>query len=244
MKKPLSKRVASRFERIVNCFLVENKSGKLLDVPCGKGEISNRLLQNGFQVISSDIAFYIDNTEYTKFLFADLNNKLPFKKGSFNYVACIEGIEHLENPFLLLREMRRVITTGGLIVVSTPNIQNIGSRIRFVLTGGFNYFRRPFHRRYTVYGEHGHINPISFFEMMFILSDSKFKIEKVLTDKCRLGSILLFPLWPIISLITWYFVCIREKDAAQRKENLRLFKSMTSRALMFGSTMIISARAV
>ena len=242
-EKPISKRIAARYAGVVQCFQNEKNKGKILDIPCGKGEISNKLINDGFEVISSDISCQVNNLKSINFLIADLNKMLPFKDGSFQNIACVEGIAHLENPFHTARELRRVISTNGLLVITTPNIQNIGSRIRFLMTGGFNYFKRPYHRRARPSG-YVHINPIAFYEIMFILSDAGFKIEKVFTDRSRSGSVLCFFLWPLISLLTWYFICEREKDDIQRKENFRLLKFMHSRALMFGSTMMIAARAV
>jgi hypothetical protein len=80
--------------------------------------------------------------------------------------------------------------------------------------------------------------------MMFILSDAGFKILHVFTDAPRWGSLLFFYCWPVLCLTTLYFVCLREKNALQRQENLRLFKFMVSPALMFGRIMMIAARAV
>jgi SAM-dependent methyltransferase len=231
------------YHAVNNYFAGQTTKGKLLDAPCGNGILSKKLSDQGFEVVSLDIAPSVVIEKNLNFMESDLNKKLPFKDNSLACIASVEGMEHIENPYHVVREFRRIIREGGLLVVTTPNIQNIGSRFRFMMTGGFNYFKRPYHREYTGHGLYGHINPISFHEMIFILHDNRFRIEKIFTDAPRLGSLMLFFLWPFISLSTLYFICLRERNHDQRKENLRLFKYMSSMSLMFGRIMMIAARA-
>jgi hypothetical protein len=47
----------------------------------------------------------------------------------------------------MLREIFRVLEPGGLTVVSTPNILNLPSRLRYLMTGFFSRFHPvPTHR--------------------------------------------------------------------------------------------------
>jgi ubiquinone/menaquinone biosynthesis C-methylase UbiE len=94
--------------------------------------------------VSLDIASSVVVVKNLNFIESDLNGRLPFEDKSLDCIACVEGIEHLENPFQTVREFRRIMKEGGLLVITTPNIQNIGSRFRFLMTGGFNYFKRPY----------------------------------------------------------------------------------------------------
>lgn len=232
------------YRAVSRYFARQGAVGTLLDAPCGRGHLSSQLLRHGFDVVSADISSTIVDEPNLNFLQVDLNMKLPFADGTFDYIASVEGIEHLENPFHAVRELRRIIKTDGKLVITTPNIQSIGSRFRFFMTGGFNYFQRPYYRAHMRHGLYGHINPISLYEMMFILTDANFKIEKVFTDAGRFGSFLFAPVWPLVSLSTIYFVCLRERNAPQRRENLRMFRYMASPSVIFGRIMIIAARAV
>ena len=47
--------------------------------------------------------------------------ELPFDDASFDLVASFETIEHVEDGERVLRELSRVLTADGLLVVSTPN---------------------------------------------------------------------------------------------------------------------------
>ena len=78
----------------------------------------------------------------------DLNaDKLPYLEGRFSLVTRIETIERLEQIRLILREIFRALEPGGLTVVSTPNILNLPSRLRYLMTGFFSRFHPlPIHR--------------------------------------------------------------------------------------------------
>jgi len=45
---------------------------------------------------------------------------LPFKDGEFDVVLCMSVIEHLEEPLVVIKEMRRVLKNGGKIIISVP----------------------------------------------------------------------------------------------------------------------------
>jgi ubiquinone/menaquinone biosynthesis C-methylase UbiE len=44
---------------------------------------------------------------------------LPFKDGSFEVVVCSEMLEHANNPQTVIEEIRRVLKTDGLVVLTT-----------------------------------------------------------------------------------------------------------------------------
>ena len=232
------------YRAVRNYFAHQAIRGRLLDIPCGNGFLSHQLQCNGFDVISADIFSDVVKVPGLTCLQTDLNATLPFADKTFDHIACVEGIEHLENPLHTVRELRRIVKKGGKLVITTPNIQSMGSRFRFFMTGGFNYFQRPYHRENRRHGVFGHINPIALYEMMFVLSDTGFRIERVFTDTSRLGSLLFCPLWPVVSLCTLYFICMREDNPDQRRENRRIFRYMASPAIAFGRIMMIAAQAV
>jgi ubiquinone/menaquinone biosynthesis C-methylase UbiE len=46
---------------------------------------------------------------------------LPLESGSVDVVVCFETIEHHDQHEAMLREIRRVLRPGGLLVISSPN---------------------------------------------------------------------------------------------------------------------------
>ncbi len=77
-----------------------------------------------------------DIRQEVKFSTADLNfEKLPFPDASMDLVTCFQVIEHLENPFLVAREVRRILKPGGIFMFSIPNPFNLSFRLKFLFTG-------------------------------------------------------------------------------------------------------------
>jgi ubiquinone/menaquinone biosynthesis C-methylase UbiE len=50
---------------------------------------------------------------------------LPFPNGSFDFVTCLEVLEHLVLPEQALKEIARVLVPGGHVALTVPNIQHI-----------------------------------------------------------------------------------------------------------------------
>lgn len=152
--------------------------GKVLDAGAGSGEMTRLLKRMGFEVKALDI-----KPEFEGCIRADLNKGLPFKAGGFDYAVCLEVAEHIENTRHLLREFHRVLKKGGVLLTSTPNIGNIFSRIKFLLTGEFFCFSR---RERGL----GHINPIPSWLMLEALENSGFRAESVIaSDYLQLSGI-------------------------------------------------------
>jgi len=59
----------------------------------------------------------------------DLNKGLPFKKSSFDIIIALEVLEHLYNPYEMMKEIKRVLKPNGYAIISMPNTGSIFSRI-------------------------------------------------------------------------------------------------------------------
>jgi SAM-dependent methyltransferase len=103
----------------------------------------------------------------------DLNRELPFRPDSFDAVVSLEGLEHLESPLVPLQEFHRVLRLGGALVLSTPNILNLRSRAKFLLTGSLYWFDEAGYRR------GGHVNALPLPELRYLLMEVGFTVERV-----------------------------------------------------------------
>jgi ubiquinone/menaquinone biosynthesis C-methylase UbiE len=50
----------------------------------------------------------------------DLAAGLPYPDESFDYIICLEVIEHVDNPMALCREIGRVLRKGGRLICPLP----------------------------------------------------------------------------------------------------------------------------
>lgn len=108
---------------------------KILDLGCRDGSLT-RFYNAGNQVYGVDVdieALSLCRTQLKiPVLLCDLNEGLPFKNASFDAVVAGEVLEHLPYPWMLVREVHRVLKTGGIFVGSVPNAYHWRKRLRFV----------------------------------------------------------------------------------------------------------------
>lgn len=160
------------YETILSLLPKSNrKKLYILDAGAGSGSLSQLLGQNGFQVSACDInpkQFVVEGVLCKK---ADLNHKIPYASGMFDYVISPETIEHLEDPWQFFREAHRVLKPKGTVIVSTPNVTHISSRVFYLLFGTFIPF---WSRRYMEFN--WHIHPIFHWTLAFMLEHTGFTI--------------------------------------------------------------------
>ena len=78
-------------------------------------------IASGVKIIREDIV-RADSEAYEGVdIVADASN-LPFKNDSCDLVICESSLEHFKDPVLAVKEMNRVLKTGGLVYVSVPFI--------------------------------------------------------------------------------------------------------------------------
>jgi 2-polyprenyl-3-methyl-5-hydroxy-6-metoxy-1,4-benzoquinol methylase len=105
---------------------------KLLDVGCTNGDFSVRLLNEGFDCYGLEandkgIADATKNgIKVTKGSFLE---RFPFEDASFDVIFAGEVIEHTIQDDEFLSELYRVLTPGGILIITTPNLVSLGNRI-------------------------------------------------------------------------------------------------------------------
>lgn len=211
------------------------KRGRVLDIPSGEGKLALLLKDKGFEVFAADINETALKVSGVNFQRVDLNEKLPFEDSFFDYVVCVEGIEHLENPHHVLREFKRVSNSGAMIILTTPNILNIFSRLRYLLTGYYEHFGDYFASEDNPYVLH--INPVGFPELLFVLRRTGLELEAILTNRNVLSSRGLF------LGICMVFMLVAIKLASMLKvRDSKMRHFLLSKELLLGQILILKCR--
>ena len=139
------------FQLRADFMLAGTKAGdRALDLGCGTGVFTAELARAGAEVIGVEVAQAAvrrarDQHPSLQFELVAVEGPLPFADGAFDLVWASEVIEHVADTARWLSEVRRVLATGGRLVLSTPN----HGRLRLAV-GGIERYSEPL-------GDHLHL---------------------------------------------------------------------------------------
>lgn len=108
---------------------------KILDIGCGRGNISLPLASLNYQVLGVDL---------NKESITELNKKNKFPNAQFrvqdatkldpedkfDFIIASEVIEHIEKPEELLNSLKNILKNKGFLIITIPNGKSLEERIR------------------------------------------------------------------------------------------------------------------
>jgi len=102
---------------------------RVLDVGCGVGRLVLRMARRGCRVTGVELMRpdlrrarrLLQEARQQAELIEGDGGRLPFADESFDFVSCTETLEHVADYGLALRELARVLRSGGRLVVSVPD---------------------------------------------------------------------------------------------------------------------------
>ncbi len=216
---------------------------RILDLSAGGGRTSEMLTRLGFRVVMTDYGLpKAMSAGISRVGGVDLNHFLPFRSGSFDAVNIVEVIEHIENQPQLIREIGRVLKPGGTLLVSTPNVLSLMSRMRFLFTGFMRGRIRPLHYSKKP-GRAPNIYLLHFYELYYLLFHYGFSVLDLRQTRVKLPSRMLrVLLWPLLWVCSYIAIVCAEKDPTQREYNRQIMSFMLHPAIVLSNNIVVKAR--
>lgn len=200
-----------RYELTVEIVTNLNPDGKILDVGAAPFELTRRIKEEGYDVEALDVnpcraEEYIMEHELSVNKVDIERESFPFNDGSIDFVIFTEVFEHLYvNPLFTLREINRVLSDNGLLLLTTPNLYSIFHIGKFLLGRGLPDPVQEL-QKFEDIGHRGHIRLYSPMEMRDILSHVRFDIMSHEFDQFEPGKLDSCPILKYLAPIALYLV--------------------------------------
>jgi 2-polyprenyl-3-methyl-5-hydroxy-6-metoxy-1,4-benzoquinol methylase len=109
--------------KYADSLCVARPGARILDVGCGVGQVVGSLAGRGYE------AYGVDVSEPNIARAQKVNSRcqmydgkhLPFPQAHFAAAGAFNVLEHVEEPEAFIKELVRVVETGGRIIISSPN---------------------------------------------------------------------------------------------------------------------------
>ncbi|NIT36135.1 MAG: methyltransferase domain-containing protein [candidate division Zixibacteria bacterium] len=153
----------------------------VLDVGCGDGTASTLFSEGGNRVFGVDLVAEFVAKAIDKGIEAHVadvsKDPLPFADATFDAVYAGALIEHLYDPEFFLGECRRVLKEGGIVILGTPNVASLTSRLRMLFGRSPKFYSPALSWRFG-----GHIRLFTLPWLKRLLADNRFAVEEVTSN--------------------------------------------------------------
>jgi len=116
-------------QELVKNLLTPEQPKKILDIGCGTGETLTYLKtqfpktqMQGIDLSPEAVKFTLKRGHKAK---KSAATKLPFKDNTFDAILLLDVIEHIKDDYAVIKEAKRVLKPGGVIVLTAPALQFI-----------------------------------------------------------------------------------------------------------------------
>jgi SAM-dependent methyltransferase len=116
--------------------LLERVEGRVLDCGCGYGDLTYAISKThpaeGADVDPDRVAYAV--SEYSPLVFRQIErDRLPYENDTFDVVASVVVVHFVPDPVAHLHELRRVLRSGGHLIIACKNVDYVRRVFRRLL---------------------------------------------------------------------------------------------------------------
>ncbi|OGV65184.1 MAG: hypothetical protein A2283_12815 [Lentisphaerae bacterium RIFOXYA12_FULL_48_11] len=148
---------------------------KFVDFGCGNGARTMIFAEFGREITGLDCDDYLlpegkKHITFFKrnFLHSELQDNIT------DMVLCFDVVEHMEQPSALLQEIHRVMTSTGILILSTPNRNRLTSWPLLAL--GLKKYPARISKEFDQYPEYWHLTEYSEKQLHKLVEDNNFQV--------------------------------------------------------------------
>jgi 2-polyprenyl-3-methyl-5-hydroxy-6-metoxy-1,4-benzoquinol methylase len=127
-------------------LLPKNNQNKILEIGAGGGDtlVKIKELQLADEVIGIEL-FHMPDTNQShpaidKMIICNIETSMPvLPQNYFDVVICGDVLEHLIDPWAIVKQVSAYLRKGGLLIISVPNIREFKTLYKIVVKGDFRY---------------------------------------------------------------------------------------------------------
>lgn len=156
--------------------LIPPNPGRILDLGCASGKLGEDIIKAtspkeyiGIEIVPGIAE--IARIRLSKVLVGNVESILPkIDTGSFDWIIMADILEHTVDPWSVISEVSRIIKPHGMLLMSIPNVRNLGILFDLACKGRWDY---------TPFGimDQGHLRFYTRSTITELLNKSKFEIR-------------------------------------------------------------------
>ena len=118
---------------------------RVLDIGCGNGNTLEYLKSNGYCDWTCGVELFSAAAESAIKKVDQLYQSniedmdLPVAPSSIDMILCLDVLEHLVNPHKVIEYLHTLLSPGGVIIASIPNIRHISVTVPLIIGGKWEY---------------------------------------------------------------------------------------------------------
>jgi SAM-dependent methyltransferase len=225
----------SVYKTVIEWFS-NQKRGKVLDAPAGYGLLSMFFKKMGFEVTCGEIEPEIFQVPDLKCIYVDLNRKIDAGNDTFDYICCVDGLEHMTDPYRAVQEFSRVLKPEGYGIFTIPNYSNIEKRFKFFWFGFLTHpadMEKLIRSGSILFNLHNSPLTITLLDLIFAING--LEVEKIMRNAVKKRQYFFLP-------VVWLMKLNAMVASEETKKKYRFDLTLKDEVILGGNNLVFITR--